>query len=132
MWRIRITLSDDPRSLALFTEALADQPVSLVRMTPRGTDTAEITGEVVVELAEDEGLGTMLGALHTISPQVFVSRADPPESAAAQLQLDDIPRQPPPPGQLPQRQSPPPSQLGQRAQWREAAGRHLSLVNLVQ
>jgi hypothetical protein len=76
--RIRLTLSDDPRSRALFHEALADQPASVVRLVPLGTDTAEITGEVLVELAQDEGLGAMLGALHNISPQVFVSRADPP------------------------------------------------------
>ncbi len=76
IWRIRLTLSDDPRSLALFHEALADQPVSVVNLAPRVSGTAEMTGEIVVELAHDEGLGTMLGALHTISPQVFITRMD--------------------------------------------------------
>ncbi len=66
-WRIRLTLSDDPRSHALFHEALADQPVSLVRLAARGTGKAEMTGEVLVELAQDESLGIMLGALHNAS-----------------------------------------------------------------
>ncbi len=86
-WRIRLTLSDDPRSHALFHEALADQPVSLVRLAARGTGKAEMTGEVLVELAQDESLGIMLGALHNISPQVFVSRADPPAPPAARPEL---------------------------------------------
>jgi hypothetical protein len=86
-WRIRLTLSDDPRSHALFHEALADQTVSLVRLAARGTGKAEMTGEVLVELAQDESLGIMLGALHNISPQVFVSCADPPATPAASPEL---------------------------------------------
>jgi len=38
--------------------------------------------EIVVELPEDDGLVSMLSALHQISPQVFVSRADMPEPAS--------------------------------------------------
>ena len=83
MWRIRLTLSDDQRSRALFHEVLANQPVSVVRLEPRGTGEAEITGEVMVGLAPGEGLAALLGALHMISPQVFVTRADRPASPAA-------------------------------------------------
>lgn len=79
IWRIRITLPGDPGSHALLNEALAGQPVSQVRLTTRDDDAAELTGDVLLELAHDEGLGTLLSALHTISPQVFVSRADPVE-----------------------------------------------------
>ncbi len=86
-WRIRLTLSDDPRSRALFHEALADQLVSVVRLVPRGSDKAEITGEVMVELAQDDGLGILLSALHYISPQVFVTRADSPDPPAASPEL---------------------------------------------
>jgi|CZKW01.1.fsa_nt_gi hypothetical protein len=113
MWRIRLTLSDDPRSRALFHEALAEQPVSVVSLAPRGNDTAEITGEVVVELTHDEGLGSMLGALHRISPQVFVSRADAPAPAAT---AEVVPRQLPP---------------GERTSpWRFAAGFRFSRITL--
>jgi hypothetical protein len=75
MWRIRINLSDDPRSRARLTEVLARQQVSAIRLTPRAGTEAELSGDVVLELPRDEELGDMLTALHTISPQVFVSRA---------------------------------------------------------
>ena len=74
-WRIRLTLSDDPYSRALFREALCDQPAS-VRLLPHGTDITKVTGEVMVELAQDERLASLLSALRGISPQVFVARAD--------------------------------------------------------
>jgi hypothetical protein len=75
MWRIRINLSDDPRSRARLTEVLSRQEVSAIRLTPRPGTAAELSGDVVLELPRDEELGDMLTALHTISPQVFVSRA---------------------------------------------------------
>ena len=82
MWRIRLTLSDDQHSRALLHEALADKPVSTVRLEPRGTDKAEITGEVMAEFTPD-GLAALIEALHMISPQVFVARADRPASPAS-------------------------------------------------
>ena len=75
-WRIRLTLSDDQHSRELFHEALANKPVSVVRLEPCGVDKAEITGEVMVEFTPDDGLAVLLEALHMISPQVFVARAD--------------------------------------------------------
>ena len=75
MWRIRIKLSDDPGSRAQLNEVLARQQVSAVRLTPRAGTEAELSGDVVLELPRDDELGDMLTALHTISPQVFVSRA---------------------------------------------------------
>ncbi len=75
MWRIRINLSDDPRSRARLNEVLSRQQVSAIRLTPRAGTEAELHGDVVLELPRDEELGEMLTALHTISPQVFVSRA---------------------------------------------------------
>jgi hypothetical protein len=75
MWRIRINLSDDPRSRARLAEVLARQQVSAIRLTPRAGTAAELSGDVVLELPRDDELGDMLAALHTISPQVFVSRA---------------------------------------------------------
>jgi hypothetical protein len=75
MWRIRINLSDDPRSRAQLHEVLARQQVSAIRLTPRDGSDAELSGDVVLVLPRDEELGDMLTALHSISPQVFVSRA---------------------------------------------------------
>jgi hypothetical protein len=75
MWRIRINLADDPQSRARLDEVLAKQQVSAIRLTPRAGTESELSGDVVLELPRDDELGDMLTALHTISPQVFVSRA---------------------------------------------------------
>jgi hypothetical protein len=84
MWRIRINLADDPRSRERLDEVLATQRVKAIRLTPREGAPAELSGDVVLELPRDEALGEMLTALHTISPQVFVSRTDSPSGGAAQ------------------------------------------------
>jgi hypothetical protein len=83
MWRIRINLADDPRSRERLSEVLASQRVQAVQLTPRHGIEAELAGDVVLELPQDEALGEMLSALHTISPQVFVSRADIPGDPTA-------------------------------------------------
>lgn len=75
MWRIRINLADDARSRELLDEVLASARVQTIQLTPRNGG-AELSGDVVLELPRDDALGEMLTALHTISPQVFVSRAD--------------------------------------------------------
>ena len=82
MWRIRLTLTDDQHSRALLHEALADKPVNTVRLELCGTDKTEITGEVMAEFTPD-GLATLIEALHMISPQVFVARADRPAPPAS-------------------------------------------------
>jgi hypothetical protein len=76
LWRIRITMSDDPHSRALLNQALAGQRVSELNFTPRAASETKVAGDVVLELPRDDDLGTMLSALHRISPQVFVSRVD--------------------------------------------------------
>jgi hypothetical protein len=75
MWRIRLNLSDDPRSRALLDEVLANQQVRTIRLTRKAGAAAELSGDVVLELPRDDELGDMLTALHSISSQVFVSRA---------------------------------------------------------
>ena len=75
LWRIRIAMSDDPRSQELLTEALAGQRVRSRLMSPRDT---QMTVDVIVEPADVDGLGALLGELHMISPQVFVSSVTEP------------------------------------------------------
>src|SRR5580700_9291082 len=79
LWRIRIAMSDDPRSQELLTEALAGQRVCSRLMSPRDT---QLTVDVIVEPADVDSLGALLGELHLISPQVFVSSADQPSLLA--------------------------------------------------
>ncbi len=88
LWRVRITMSDDPHSQALLTAALAGQRVWALLMVPRDT---EMTGDVIIELPRDDGLGALLSELHKISPQVYVSSADQPPSPAGAWPLRNGP-----------------------------------------
>jgi hypothetical protein len=89
MWRIKINLSDDPQSRARLNEVLSRQHVSAIRLVPRpGTD-AELAGDVILALPRDEELGDMLTALHTISPQVYVSRASHDQEPSMALATSD-------------------------------------------
>jgi len=81
LWRIRIAVPDDPGSRSALNDVLAAQPAARLREVPGRAGRSAASGEIVVELPEDDGLVTVLSALHQISPQVFVSRADTPELA---------------------------------------------------
>jgi hypothetical protein len=82
LWRIRIRLSDDPHSRAQLDSALTGLRVKDMTFAPREEGSAEMAGDVVLELTQDEDLGSILSALHRISPQVFVSRADDDQAAS--------------------------------------------------
>jgi len=81
LWRIRIAVPDDAGSRSALDKVLAAQPKARLREVPGRNGTAR-TSEIVVELPQDDGLVSVLSALHQISPQVFVSRADVPEPAS--------------------------------------------------
>jgi hypothetical protein len=89
LWRIRVAVPDDARSRGALTSALEGQPVSGLRVLP-GRPANSTTSEIVVELPQDDGLATVLSALHEISPQVFVSRAETSESEL--VPEPDLPR----------------------------------------
>jgi hypothetical protein len=76
LWRIRIAVPDDPGSRSALDALLTAQPAARLREVPGRTGRAATTGEIVVELPQDDDLVSVLSALHRISPQVFVSRAD--------------------------------------------------------
>jgi hypothetical protein len=75
LWRIRIAMTDDRQSQELLTEALAGHRVRSRLTSPQHTGTSV---DVIIELTDIDRLGTLLGELHMISPQVFVSSADQP------------------------------------------------------
>jgi hypothetical protein len=83
VWRIRVNLPDDPISRERLSEVLASHHVQAVQLNPRPDGAAELSGEVLLELPQDDSLGVLLTALHSISRQVFVSRADEPADAGA-------------------------------------------------
>ena len=80
LWRIRIAMPDDHRSQELLTAALAGQRVRSRLMSPHHN---EMSADLVIELTDVGVLGTLLGELHMISPQVFVSSADQPSPLPA-------------------------------------------------
>ena len=73
-WRIRVVVPDGPGGHQALTAALAQVPCSELQVGPAGSDEAGLTGDVVVELREEDSLGDLLRTLHEISPQVFISR----------------------------------------------------------
>ena len=75
LWRIRVAVPDSPASRSAVKQALAAQPVSYLRVVP-SDEASRTTSEILVEVPQDDGLTSVLSALHAISPQVFVSRAD--------------------------------------------------------
>jgi hypothetical protein len=79
LWRIRIAVPDDPGGRSALNDVLASQPAARLRELPGRNARSSTTGEIVVELPQDDGLVSVLSALHQISPQVFVSRADLPD-----------------------------------------------------
>ncbi len=82
-WRIRVIVPEAPDGRQVLKSALADVSVTQSRLIPPSADTAETTGEVVVDLGEDDALHDLLRTLHEISPQVFISRVGSPEPAGA-------------------------------------------------
>jgi hypothetical protein len=82
LWRIRIAVPDDPGSRSALDNVLAAQSAARLRDVPARSGKSARTSEILVELPEDDGLVSVLSALHQISPQVFVSRADMPEPAS--------------------------------------------------
>ena len=85
MWKIRVILPDDARGRDALKAALAPYPAGGPQVQEGGADPPEMTGDVVIELHDGEPIGDLLHALHEISPQVFVSRADPPSTSASAL-----------------------------------------------
>jgi hypothetical protein len=84
LWRVRITMSDDPASHALLAAALARQCISA---QPPPSRESSSPGDVIVELPRDDRLGALLSDLHQISPQVFVSSVNAPLPLASKCQL---------------------------------------------
>jgi hypothetical protein len=80
-WRIRVIVPEAQDGRQVLRTALAHVTVTESRLIPPSADTAETTGEVVVDLGEDDGLHDLLRTLHEISPQVFISRVGSPEPA---------------------------------------------------
>ena len=82
-WRIRVAVPDGPGGHQVLRSALARIPATELQVAPHSAGLAEPAGDIVVELGEEESLGDLLRTLHEISPQVFISRVNSAEPAAA-------------------------------------------------
>ena len=85
IWKIRVVLSDDEASYEALRGVLASYQVSGLRLRDRPRHMPGTTSELIIELRESQPIGDLLHALHKISPQVLISRADadrPPAVAA--------------------------------------------------
>ena len=78
-WRIRVVVPEAAAGRRALRRALAQAPGTVVRLDPPGVDVAEASGDVIVELGEDEALEDLLRTLHEVSPHVFISRVGSPE-----------------------------------------------------
>jgi hypothetical protein len=78
-WRIRVVVPEAAAGQRALRRALAQAPGTVVRLEPAGLDLAETSGDVIVELGEDEALDDLLRTLHEVSPHVFISAVGPEE-----------------------------------------------------
>ncbi len=73
LWKFRIDIPGDPPDITVVTAVLARYPARLLNMSmERGCQQA--TGEFVIDLPHDEGVGPILSVLHDISPRVLIGR----------------------------------------------------------
>jgi len=94
-WRIRVIVPAAQDGRQVLRKALADVSVTESRLIPPGQDAAEATGEVIVDLGEDDALHDLLHTLHEISPQVSISRlgsSEPAGDPAIRVRKLAIPR----------------------------------------
>jgi hypothetical protein len=77
-WRIRVVVPEASAGRRALRRALAQAPGTVVHLDPPGVDVAESSGDVIVELGEDEALEDLLRTLHEVSPHVFISRVGTP------------------------------------------------------
>ena len=82
-WRIRVAVPEHlPEGARCAGPGTG--PGTVVHLDPLGVDVAETSGDVIVELGEDEALGDLLRTLYEVSPHVYVSRVSSPETEAGQ------------------------------------------------
>ena len=83
-WRIRVVVPEEPAGRRALRRTLAQAPGTVVCLNPPGVDVAETSGDLIVELGEDEALEDLLRTLHEVSPHVFISRVAAPEPENSQ------------------------------------------------
>jgi len=83
-WRIRVVVPEAPAGRRALRRAVAQAPETVVHYDPPGVDLADTSGDIIVEVGEDEALEDLLRTLHQVSPHVFISRVNTPEPDSEQ------------------------------------------------
>jgi hypothetical protein len=78
-WRVRVVVPEAPAGRSALRRALSQAPGTVVHLDPSAVALADTSGDVIIELGEDEALEDLLHTLHEVSPHVFISRVSAPE-----------------------------------------------------
>ena len=77
LYKLRVDLPDDPGGLAALATALAEHDVNILSLAVHGRDATTVTDDLVVDMRDAARLGSLICALHEISPEVSICRTDP-------------------------------------------------------
>jgi maleate isomerase len=90
LYKLRVDLPDDPGGLATLATTLAEHDVNILSLAVHGKDAATVTDDLVVDMRDAAKLGSVICALHEISPEVSITRTDPHALADAPARALDI------------------------------------------
>ncbi len=77
LYKLRVDLPDNPGGLAALATALAEHDVNILSLAVHGKDATTVTDDLVVDMPDVTVLGSLICALHEISPEISISRTDP-------------------------------------------------------
>ena len=90
LYKLRVDLPDNPGGLAALATALAEHDVNILSLAVHGKDATTVTDDLVVDMRDVTMLGSLICALHEISPQISITRTDPHALADAPARALDI------------------------------------------
>jgi ACT domain len=76
LYELRVDLPDDPGRLAALATVLAEHDVNILSLAVHGKDATTVTDDLVIDMRDVSLLGSLICALHEISPQMSITRAD--------------------------------------------------------
>lgn len=82
VWRCRIDLDRDPPETAILAASLEGCSARLLSISVQQRRHT-MSGELMIDLPHDDGVGAILSVLHEISPRVLIGRAQACEGGLA-------------------------------------------------
>jgi len=90
LYKLRVDLPDNPGGLAVLATTLAEHKVNILSLAVHGKDANTVTDDLVVDMRDITSLGSLICALHEISPEISITRTDPYALADAPARALDI------------------------------------------